>query len=133
MTPIVKFNPGFRLSLPDCLILLAGAFASFEAANLDLHFGVAVGFTVGHFFLFCNVIRMRRLQELTWAATFIFLCSVSSTFGVPSWLQSFGITSAVKAVLVFFELRAPSYHGVCWRRVNPTLEKWWILQGGSLS
>jgi hypothetical protein len=32
-------------------------------------------------------------------------------------------------VLVIFEMRKPSYHGVFWRRVNPNLRQWWEARG----
>jgi hypothetical protein len=61
------FAPGFRLSAIDVGVVLAGAIGSFLVAQVESWFGLAIAFTVGHFFLFCNVFRMPRPLELAWA------------------------------------------------------------------
>jgi len=48
------FAPGFRLSVRDGLVLVAGIGAQSCCRCLS-GVGVHVGFVVGHFFLFCNV------------------------------------------------------------------------------
>jgi hypothetical protein len=68
-------------------------------------------FAVGHFFLFCNVIRMRRNYELIWAALFLVNFAVLGVgFGAPwsALLVQFPFT----LVLVFLEVRSPRYRGV---------------------
>src|SRR4051812_47661861 len=55
-----KFQPGFRLSALDVIVLVVGGVASAYAMTIDRWFGIAIAFVVLHFFLFCNVLRMSR-------------------------------------------------------------------------
>ncbi len=55
-----KFQPGFRLSGLDVIVLVVGGVASAYAMTVDRWFGIAIAFVVLHFFLFCNVLRMSR-------------------------------------------------------------------------
>ena len=81
-------------------------------------------FVAGHFFLFCNVIRMSRIPELIWASTFsVFAISHHKT-GVPSLVITILISLLCTFILVVIELRKPSYHGVFWQRLNPHLPNW---------
>ena len=127
------FSPGFRMSLLDGFVLVAGAAVAMFAARIEINLGLAVAFTVGHFFLFCNVVRMERVRELVWTAVFLVLASLTSSLQALSWNLTFGICLAVTAVLVVIELRSPMYHGIFWRRINPLLEARWQAQGGVLS
>ena len=130
----VKFDPGFRLSRLDGLILLAGAALSAGGgAFMDAALGAAIAFVVGHFFLFCNIVRMRRARELVWTGAFIALAAGSELFGAPGWLATFGIMLLLTLTLVAFEMRSPAYHGVFWRRINPALETWWRAHQKPLS
>ena len=122
------FNPGFRLSITDVIILIAGAIASLLVANIEFWFGIAIVFTVGHFFLFCNVFRMPRHLELAWAALFLLLLGSTIVMQQPDWLVSFGFSLIGTVVVVVIQLRQPSYHGVGWSRINPQLPQWWQAQ-----
>jgi hypothetical protein len=123
--PTRTFQPGFRLSATDVGVLVVGAAASAYAATLDRWLGVAVAFVVAHFFLFCNVLRMSRPLELTWATVFAALAAAAISLGTPSWPVVFAVSSSVTAVVALIEARRPSYHGVGWQRVNPRLPEWW--------
>lgn len=128
------FNPGFRLSMPDCLVLAAGVIGAFLAAKIDTHLGLAIAFTVGHFFLFCNVVRMERVRELVWAATFVTLAALTISLQAFSWNLTFLVSLALTGVLLSLELRSRLYHGAFWQRINPSLETRWREQkGGVLS
>ncbi|HKS16915.1 MAG TPA: hypothetical protein VJU16_06355 [Planctomycetota bacterium] len=118
------FAPGFRLSAFDVLILVGGTGAAIALATVHLWTGLAVGFVVAHFFLFCNVLRMSRRLELIWAAVFTAL-AVGAGLAWLSWKFVFPISLAVTLVLAVTELRLPSYHGVGWKRINPRLPEWW--------
>jgi hypothetical protein len=120
-----SFNPGFRISAIDVIVLLVGIFAAADIGALIPWFGAAIAFVVGHFFLFCNVIRMARPSELTWAVVFIALTISTVILGIPGWPISFFASLIVTVVLAALELRKPEYHGVFWRRINPGLPQWW--------
>ena len=123
------FSPGFRISSLDRVVLLLGAAASFLAAQVDAWLGLVVAFTVGHFFLFCNVFRMPRSLELVWAAVFVLLIGGTITFQVPEWPISFTASFVCTVLVVAVQMRRPSYHGVAWKRINPQLPAWWKDQG----
>ena len=133
MTANQSFNPGFRLSVFDCMIVLLGAVGTGWAYQIEPAFGLVIAFTVGHFFLFCNVVRMARPRELAWALVFIALISASILTGIPSWNQTFLASLATTCAVVALEMRSPSYHGILWQRINPNLKAWWQMHGRSLS
>lgn len=126
--PSDQFNPGFRLSALDVFVLVVGGSFAANIAVAAPWFGVAIAFAIGHFFLFCNVVRMRRSFELTWAAAFVALAAATVAFSLWDWPVTLGLSLALSAVLVVVELRMPSYHGAFWRQINPALPEWWEAQ-----
>ena len=121
----MKFQPGFRLSVIDVIVLLAGGLLAWRLWELAWWAGLVVVFVVGHFFLFCNVFRLARVPELIWAGTFVLLCSATILAGFPSWPLTLALSLALTVVLIGREMRKPSYHGICWQGVNPRLRQWW--------
>jgi hypothetical protein len=120
-----QFAPGFRLSGLDVLILIAGAAGSAGLSIANPWFRVAAAFVVGHFFLFCNVIRMARPLELIWAGAFAILTITAVCFDAASWLAVLITSTILTLVLAAIQMRRPSYHGVGWRILNPRLPDWW--------
>ncbi len=120
-----KFQPSFRLSAIDVIVLIVGGAASAYAMTVDRWFGVAIAFVVLHFFLFCNVLRMARGLELIWAGIFAALAIAAVTFDLLSWPAVFAVSAAVTVIVAVVEVRRPSYHGVGWQKVNPRLPEWW--------
>ena len=125
MTTTPRFEPGFRASFTDlcaiatAVVTAAVLFRTFRTAS------VIILVTTFHFFLFCNVFRIRRRPEMIWAAVF-FLLSVSTIrLGVPGWPATIAVALSVAGGLIAWETRHPSYHGVGWKRFNPGLEAWW--------
>src|SRR4051812_38487682 len=106
-----QFAPGFRLSAMDVVILIIGAAASVAVGFYEVWLGAAIAFVVGHFFLFCNILRMSRPMELIWAAVFAGLAIATITRGMPSWLVTFCISAMVTVLLAIVESRRPWYHG----------------------
>ena len=113
--------PGFRLSFSDVLVLIAGGLACAWLTRLDGALSMVVAFVLGHFFLFCNVIRMARTLELIWAGQFAVLSSSTLLLGAPTWLQTYFLSLAGTLVLIVVQVRKPSYHGVFWKTLNPGL------------
>jgi hypothetical protein len=70
---------------------------------------------VGHFFLFCNVFRLRRSYELIWAGTFLANIIVWKWGGIYSWWTALALQIPVTILVIVAEVRNPSYHGV-WSR-----------------
>jgi hypothetical protein len=119
------FSPGFRFSLIDSIVLVAGSVASMALWPSLPIVSVAIAVVVGHFFLFCNVFRIARLPELAWAGVFLLVMA-----DVILW-QRLSIPLAVVVVLfmtllvIGLEMRKPSYHGIFWQAINPDLPQWW--------
>ncbi|MDA8745432.1 hypothetical protein N9N28_12430 [Rubripirellula amarantea] len=126
--PRPAFQPGFRLTFVDVLVLLVGAGAAAVLWQRSMWLGVGVAFVVGHFFLFCNVFRISRALELSWASVFVLLASITGTTGWPGWGWTFAGSVIATVVVVSAELGKQSYHGMGWQRVNPRLPAWWESQ-----
>src|SRR5689334_24331900 len=120
-----KFQPGFRLSALDILVLIIGGLASAYIVTFDQHLATAIAFVVLHFFLICNVLRMSRPLELIWAGMFIALAAAAISLAVPPWPIALALSSIITILLTVIETRRPSYHGVLWQKLNPHLLAWW--------
>jgi hypothetical protein len=130
--PSAQFQPGFRCSCPDLVILLGGAAAAGAALVwLEPWAGFVISFVIGHFFLFCNVFRIARMLELAWAALFVVLAAGTVSVGFPGWPITVGLSLAATVVVVILEMRKPSYHGIFWQQINPGLREWWELNAAS--
>jgi hypothetical protein len=123
------FAPGFRLSLFDTAILAVGATATVALAAIVWWWGFVIGFVVGHFFLFCNVVRLARPLELAWAGIFLILASATIISGAPGWAITAAVSLAATLAVVITEIRKPSYHGLGWQWLNPRLPEWWETHG----
>jgi hypothetical protein len=128
-----KFQTGFRLSMLDIVIVVAGAVASGFTMTVDRWFGIAISFVVLHFFLFCNVLRMSRPLELIWAGIFASLAGATIALNFLSWPIVFVILSVVTIIVAIVEMRRPSYHGVAWQKLNPRLPEWWQSAIGGIT
>ncbi len=116
--------------MTDALVILIGIILAGGAWRVDHHLAAAIVYVVGHFFLFCNVIRMARPLELIWAVVFLTLCAVAVGFAWISWPLVFLISGGVTIIVTIIQTRAPSYHGVGWKLINPALPDWWSKQAG---
>ena len=122
------FAPGFRLSVLDMTILTVGLAATFALATVVWWWGFVFGFVLGHFFLFCNVVRMARPLELAWTAVFVVLAAATVALGTPGWQVTVSVSLFTTVVMVVVQIRKPSYHGLGWRLINPELPNWWESQ-----
>lgn len=57
METAANFRPRFRISEVDVGVVILGILGSVLLGRLNDMLGVATLFTVGHFFLFCNLLR----------------------------------------------------------------------------
>ena len=119
------FNPGYRFSALDFFVLVFVGYAGADSVAVMFWPGIAILCVLGHFFLFCNVIRMARLSELVWAALFVALSAATMIMGFPSWHGTLLLSLAAAVALIALEIRKPSYHGIFWQRINPKLRQWW--------
>jgi hypothetical protein len=112
---------GFRFSLADAAILCGGAVTTLILLRMDHPMWWIVPMVVGHFFLFCNVFRMRRSLELLWAGAFVldvcFWLTKMELAPLPPVLTQLPVTLAV----ILRELISPWYHGIFARHINVRL------------
>jgi len=113
---------GFRLSHIDVAVLLVSALIGVGGFSPTYGFSVFVPFVVVHFFLFCNVFRIRRKPELVWGACFLLNCIAWIASGHVNIFAIIGTQFVVTVVIIANELRMPSYHGVLARRINPRID-----------
>ena len=115
---------GFRLSALDAAVLVAGAAGTWLAAPAVGPLAGVIPMAVGHFFLFCNVFRLRRRYELGWTAVFLANFAAWTLAGELSWPGLLAIQLPVTAVVIALEVRSPRYHGVLAHRINPRLAEY---------
>jgi len=72
-----------------------------------------IPFAAGHFFLFCNVFRVRRKYELLWAGYFLVNAAAWWTvLGHFPWLLIFALQTPATLAAIVAEIRSPHYHGI---------------------
>lgn len=123
--PDSEFKPGFRFSIFDALLLVIGTVSALLIWPVASWLAFVIAFVVGHFFLFCNVFRIARGLELSWAALFVILVWLTVAKGCLTWCIANTISIAATIVVVSIELRKPTYHGIGWSWVNPSLRQSW--------
>lgn len=121
-----SFQPGFRISKIDCVVLAIGAVGSVAAWQYFVWLGYSIACVVGHFFLFCNVVRMSRGLELAWSAVFLMLTAIAIFGNEPYWWAvAITGTGTMTIGCVALAMLKRSYHGAYWRNINPRLPQWW--------
>ncbi len=106
------FRPGFRLSALDVAVLVGGTAAALVVGARHVWLGIATATPVGHFFLYCNVIRLPLRLELPWAGAFVLLVVLAEIPAAIGWPLALAIAGLCTVVVVTLGLRLPSYHGV---------------------
>jgi len=83
-----------------------------------------IAIVVGHLFVFCNVVRIRRWFELVWAG--FFCLAILIWIGlrlIPGWLVVLS-SIALASALILIEVRSARYHGILSRHINSNLDKY---------
>jgi hypothetical protein len=112
---------GFRLSATDAVVICIFGVAAGVLQRLETPLWWMLLIVAGHFFLFCNVFRVRRSFEVGWAAWFLVNSAVWLWLGNLDWLGVLAAQLPVTACLVLAELRSDRYHGIFAQRTNPRL------------
>ena len=115
---------GFRLSVVDVVFIAAATAAVFLLRERLGTWVWSIPVAVGHFFLFCNVFRVRRSYELAWVA--VFFCNAAAWVAVDrfSWLTLLAVQTPFTMAAFVLEIRSRRYHGIFARRLNPHLDEW---------
>jgi hypothetical protein len=114
-----RAEAGFRCSAPDGAVLAAAILLAAAASWYSVDAALVIVTVVGHFFGFCNVVRMRRSFELAWAACYttaaVVLTALDAFHAGPLALA----ITPVTVIFVALEVHSARYHGVGWQIVNP--------------
>ena len=113
---------GFRFSLTDAVAIAVFLSVAAGLRRLGSPLGGLLCIAAGHFFLFCNVFRIVRRLELIWAGLFLANAGAWAWFDRLDWPGVLLCQLPVTVALVAAGMRAPGYHGVFARRLNPRLE-----------
>lgn len=115
---------GVRFSWTDAVILVMAVTGTIGTYSFTDGYSLLILFVVLHFFLFCNIFRIRRTPELVWAGIFLLNASV---WILLDHLSLWGIASTqfvFTVIVIVNEFRNPNYHGVFARQINPHLDNY---------
>lgn len=112
---------GFRFSGTDAVVIGIFAIVAVILQRTGNPLWWILVIVAAHFFLFCNVFRVRRRWEIVWAVVFVVNCVVWLWFGCLDWLRVLSIQLPVTAYLIVAEVRGDRYHGLFARWANPRL------------
>ncbi|HBP21844.1 MAG TPA: hypothetical protein DEA08_29175 [Planctomycetes bacterium] len=116
-------KPGFRFSLTDAAAIALALAAAFAGRELLGAWALTPAVVLGHFFLFCNVFRVRRRYELRWAASFLLVAGawllLSDQRGLAYWAAVLATQTPLTLLAIGAEMRSPSYRGIGYARINP--------------
>lgn len=118
-TNAIRTETGMRFSFSDFVVLVVAIFGAWQLFKFGHPLWWIVVAVVGHFFLFCNVFRVRRTFELWWAGVFVVNVSACFAFGKIDWWPAMGFQLPVTIIVICLELRSSSYHGIGARWINP--------------
>ena len=109
MSPL---KPGFRFSVGDAVITLVATLLTALSWRVMGSFSMIFVIVLFHFFLFCNVFRIRRRYELIWAGIFVVSVLLCSVFEIWNWWLIVASQSPVTVLVILLEFRSDRYHGV---------------------
>jgi hypothetical protein len=108
----VQKTRGFRFSIVDGLAIslcVASTAALLPEIGRDSWLFAVV---LGHFFLFCNVFRVRRNYELIWAGLFLANFCYWRFFSDFAWVWVLGIQTPITLTAIIAEIKSPVYRGI---------------------
>ncbi len=103
---------GMRLWWSDVAVIAAAAALTVWLRHEGIGLWWLLAMVLGHFFLFCNIFRVRRSLELVWAAVFVINAGWRLLRGEIEWLPMLAWQAPVTLLVLVLEMRSPQYHGV---------------------
>lgn len=104
--------PGFRFSRTDAAAIVITALATLLLWRPLQELALLFPIVLGHFFLFCNVFRVCRASELTWAGLFVVNFVAWSLSGQFDWWHVLLVQTPITIPFLVLEILSPRYHGV---------------------
>lgn len=111
--------PGFRFSKLDAAAIVAVTVATIVAWPWLHALSLLAPITLFHFFLFCNVFRVRRELELFWAATFIVNVVIWFAVDQFNWWSVMACQLPVTLAVVMVAICSQRYHGIFYDKIRP--------------
>jgi hypothetical protein len=115
---------GFRFSVIDGIAIALCGLGMWGGWDLLQGFVWILPFALGHFFLFCNIFRVRRNYELAWVAVFFANFAAWYLSGQFTWLGVLGVQAPITLLTIGGEMRSPRYHGIFCQRINARLDEY---------
>jgi hypothetical protein len=112
LLPRRRSPPGFRFSAADGVVLVATVGLTFALWRTWGDLALLLPVVVGHFFLFCNVFRVRRAYELAWAVAFVVNLSAWTATGSFGWGNVLVVQFPLTVAVIAAEVCSPRYHGI---------------------
>jgi len=114
---------GFRFSTGDAVAIAVFGGAAVALAGAGSELGWLLTVASVHFFLFCNVFRIARPLELTWAGLFVLTTGLWAWNDAGlSWVKVLLCQLPLSGTVLWLGIRSPCYHGILADRLNPKLE-----------
>jgi hypothetical protein len=113
---------GFRFFPSDAVVIVSVALAAIPLRRIENPLWWILAIVLGHFFLFCNVFRIRRWFEMAWALIFFINIASWLLVGELIWKNVLICQLPLTAGLLFAELQSRRYHGIFARWINPRLK-----------
>jgi hypothetical protein len=112
---------GFRFSVTDAGIILIFTAMTLllKAAGSPLAWILPI--VACHFFLFCNVFRVRPRFELIWAGLFLANVIAWTLLNQLAWIPILPTQIPITILVILAEMRTPRYHGIFAEHLNPRL------------
>lgn len=124
MSKRLPSSVGFRFSPGDASILAAAALLSWWLWSVEMPLWWIVPAVTVHFFLFCNVFRVRRSLELIWAGCFVINCLCCLMRLDTGWSGPMLVQAPVTLAVIAAEMMSPRYHGIFAARLNRRLNEY---------
>ncbi|MFQ5931356.1 MAG: hypothetical protein ACE5MM_03005 [Nitrospiraceae bacterium] len=103
------------------MAILVCALATWLAWRPMGAFALIFPVTLGHFFLFCNVFRIRPIYELIWTGVYLVNMLYWLLYAELSWVAALTVQTPVTIALILLELRSPHYRGAFYQKVRAQL------------
>ena len=117
---------GFRMSAADAAVLIVGTAATLIGRRHLGDLWPLPLLLLLHFFLFCNVFRVRRRWELMWAAVFVLnVLAWQVAVGRIFWAGVLLAQTPVTLAVISAQVSSGWYHGIGFARLPARFsEKW---------
>ncbi len=116
---LVGRRAGFRFWWQDAVAIVLCALVTWLSWRPFGPVALLFPVTLGHFFLFCNVFRLRRSYELFWNVLFLTNIGFWLFHNELHWAGILALQTPLTIALILLEMRSPNYHSVFWARLNP--------------